>query len=398
MFLLTVFAAASLQGATASTDLESLAARLDQHPALSALQADADARVLESRSRLGLPNPSVALGVNNVPLTDPLQFDEYLPSSKSVTVSQAVPSAGLRRARSRSDVARAGIALARLEARRDQLEAALETALRELDAATDIERLVADQLEVYQQLADVLENATAAGASRFVALADLDGDRAAADTVSADAARLAAQARSRVESLVGPVANPPALEAIVPPLTEGPLQFHAVRVAEAFARAADAGVEIRERDFDIGYDVSLSYFQRESGAMFDGDDWVSARVGVSIPLWSRWNQQPALEAARRDADAAGLRVAEAQREALDTYRSAAAVYAAARRSRTALDARIAALDALASAAEREYEAGYGDLRPVLEARAGALDVAVRALQLDLQADRAAAQMNALTTD
>ncbi len=40
----------------------------------------------------------------------------------------------------------------------------------------------------------------------------------------------------------------------------------------------------------------------------------------------------------------------------------------------------------------------GDLRPVLEARASALEVEVRMLQLDLEADRAAARMNALTLD
>lgn len=396
MLILTAMAASLAAGP--APDIDALTARLDAHPALAAFAAEAEARRLEGRSRLGLPNPSVALGVNNVPLADPLQFDEYLPSSKSVTVTQALPSRGLRRARSAADAARAAVAEAQLEARRAALKAALLVALREIDAAEDIARLVSARLAVYDEIADVLENAAAAGESRFVALAEIDADRAGADTVAADAARVAAEARSRLESLVGPVETPPKLETIAPPNAGGRLRFHGVEIAEARAQAAEAGAAVRERDFDLGYEVSLSYFQRESGAMFDGDDWVSARLGVSVPLWSRWNQQPALDAARRDADAADLRVAEARREALDAYRAAAAAYAAALRSRTALEGRIEALQALAAAAQREYEAGYGDLRPVLEARANALEVRARQVQLDLEADRAAARMRALSLD
>lgn len=396
--MLILAALAATLSATPAPDIAALSARLDEHPSLAALAVEAEARRLDGRSRLGLPNPSVALGVNNVPVNDPLQYDEYLPSSKSVTVTQALPSRRLREARSAVDEARADVALTMMRMRRDQLEAALRVSLREIDAAEDIDQLVARQLAVYDDLAEVLESAAAAGESRFVALADIDADRAAADTTAADAARMAAQARSRLESLVGAVDRPPNLETIEPPMSEGQLRFHAVALAEAQARAAEAGVEIRERDFDLGYEVSVSYFQRESGAMFDGDDWVSARVGVSVPLWSRWNQQPALEAARRDADAAALRTADARRSALDEFRAATAAYAAARRSRSALEGCIEALQALAAAAQREYETGYGDLRPVLEARASALEVEVRMLQLDLEADRAAARMNALTLD
>jgi len=383
---------------TPAPDIAALSARLDEHPALTALAVEAEARRLEGRSRLGLPNPSIALGANNVPVNDPLAFDEYLPSSKSVTVTQGLPSRGLRQARSAADEARARVALTRMRMQRDQLEAALLLSLREIDAAEDIEQLVARQLAVYDALAEVLESAAAAGESRFVALADIDAERATADTTAAEAARMAARARSRLESLVGAVGSAPSLEAIDPPMGDDELRFHAVALAEAQTDAAEAGVEIRERHFDLGYEVSVSYFQRESGAMFDGDDWVSARVGVSVPLWSRWNQQPALEAARHDAEAAALRTADARRIALDDFRAATAAYAAGRRSRTALEGRIEALQALAAAAQREYEAGNSDLRPVLEARASALEVQVHMLQLDLEADRAAARMHALILD
>ncbi len=378
--------------------LDALYARLEEHPALVALEAEADARRLDGQSRMGLPNPNVAVGINNVPVTDPLQFDEYLPSSRSVTVTQALPSRGLRQARSAADEAQASLVLARLTAQRDELQSALLVALREVHTAQDVDALVREQLAVYDELAEVLESATAAGGSRFVALADMDADRAEADTLASDATRLEAQARSRIESLVGPIDGLPALDAIRLPEANGGLQFHAVELAEAQARAAEAGVNIRERDFDLGYEVSLTYSQREAGANFDGDDWVSARVGVSVPIWSRWNQQPALDAARRDADAARLRVSDAHRSALDEYQSAAAAYAAAQRSRTALETRIAALGALSEAAQREYETGAGDLRPVLEARANAIGVQIRALQLQLQADRAAARMRAISLD
>ena len=195
--MLTLAALAATLSLTPAPDIAALSERLDEHPALAALAVESEARRLDGRSRLGLPNPSVALGVNNVPINDPLQFDEYLPSSKSVTVTQALPSRRLREARSAVDEARADVALTMMRMRRDQLEAALRVSLREIDAAEDIEQLVARQLAVYDDLAEVLESAAAAGESRFVALADIDADRAAADTTAADAARMAAQARAQ---------------------------------------------------------------------------------------------------------------------------------------------------------------------------------------------------------
>ena len=85
--MLILAALAATLSATPAPDIAALSARLDEHPSLAALAVEAEARRLDGRSRLGLPNPSVALGVNNVPINDPLQFDEYLPSSKSVTVT-----------------------------------------------------------------------------------------------------------------------------------------------------------------------------------------------------------------------------------------------------------------------------------------------------------------------
>ena len=140
--MLILAALAATLSATPAPDIAALSARLDEHPSLAALAVEAEARRLDGRSRLGLPNPSVALGVNNVPINDPLQFDEYLPSSKSVTVTQALPSRRLREARSAVDEARADVALTMMRMRRDQLEAALRVSLREIDAAEDGAQLI----------------------------------------------------------------------------------------------------------------------------------------------------------------------------------------------------------------------------------------------------------------
>ncbi len=376
--------------------VEALLDDLREHPALSAYESDASAAHNNAAGQMGLPNPRVSVGVNNVPVTDPLQFDEFLPSNRSVTFSQEIPSRGLRGARSDRERAGAEIAHARRTAHYDLLASELLVSLAELRTADEIIALIAAQLEILDELEATLEGEVDAGRPVFADLSDVDADRAEADERLAEAESMRAQAMSRIHRLVGPLeGTAPMIEAIEPPSEPAQAGFHSVRVAQALARAADAGVAVRERDYDISYGVSVSYLQREDGANFAGDDWVSVQLGLSIPLWSRWNQTPRLEAARDGASAARLRIADASRTAGDAFRAAAAEHAAAVRAASSLERRDRALDGVAAAAQRQYESAAGPISPVLDARINQIDVRISRHLQRLAADRAAARMSSL---
>lgn len=398
MSLLALLVAAQLQ--TAASDavpLQELMLRLDQHPSVQAYEAEMRAGAAMADGAMGLPNTRIGVAIENVPVTDPLRFDASAMSSRALMVTQEIPGRGLRGARAGVARARGELAFARREAQRGGLAGELLTALAEYETAAGLEALLNEQLGLLDEREVYLGGRIDAGEALFSELAETDADRALVDQRLADAGRLRAQAASRLTRLVGELEAPPPSVSPVPPpgFEQGEAVFHAVRVAQAMVQAAEAGVAVREREFDPVYGVSVSYMYREGGPGMPGDDMISAQLMVSVPLWSRWSQTPRLEAARSDATAARMRLADAARVSADAFRSAAADYAAAMRAIAALESRHQALEAAAAAAQRRYEAGSIGIRPVLDVRISQTDVRINLLQQRLAADRGAARMRSL---
>jgi outer membrane protein, heavy metal efflux system len=386
-----------MQAASLSTPtVQELMTQLDTHPALQAYTAEARAAEAMAEGAMGLPNPRIGAGVENVPVNAPLRFDTSDMSSRSVMVSQDIPGRGLRGARAGVEQSAARLALVRREALRGQLAGELLSALAEYEMAGTLESLLDEQLALLDEREAYLSGRIDAGDALFAELAETDGERAAIDQRRADVTRQSTQALSVLTRLVGEVRTPPPVSPIPPPAAEtGETVFHAVRVAQAGVQAAEAGVSVREREFDPIYSVSLSYMNREGAPGMRADDMVSAQLMVSVPLWSRWNQTPRLEAARINTEASRLRLADAARVSADAFRAAAADYAAATRSIAALEARHAALDAALAAARRRYEAGDSSLLPLINTRITQTELRIRLLEQRLAADRAAARMHGL---
>ena len=81
---------------------------LKQHPAVQELKLKSNAARLDSFASLGLPDPQVAIGINNLPVASPA-FNEYLPTSKSITLKQMFPSLTGRKARAKLLKERSGL-------------------------------------------------------------------------------------------------------------------------------------------------------------------------------------------------------------------------------------------------------------------------------------------------
>ena len=86
-------------GSAFASSFEEYVQRLGEHPQVESILAESEASKAQAQGELGLPDPMVMIGVDNVPISDPA-FDRFLPTSKVIGFSQAIPNPALRGAKS----------------------------------------------------------------------------------------------------------------------------------------------------------------------------------------------------------------------------------------------------------------------------------------------------------
>lgn len=358
---------------------DDLEARLRDHPALQSLEWETEAVGAEGRAALGLPDPVVSLGINNLPVEDPA-FDRFLPTHKAIGVRQDIPNLKGRRAGAALSAGEA----ARLELMAEQrfatLRARLVIALADRRRIAEQQRILDAQAEALNALTETVEADLAAGRSVAFRLAQIDVERVDLDRRRADLASEMASVEAALIDLVGdvPQTDVPPIE---PRTWSGEARaFHAVRLADAGIDIAEAGTMRAEAAYRPNWGLGLTYQQREDGSglpgeTFRGDDWVSAQVTFTVPLWKRNSQDPKLRAAKAREAGARSELATAARAAQATWSRLDAARTAAEESVRLLDAKIAGLGEQARAARSDYEAGYGAYSSVVDAELAALELA-----------------------
>ncbi|MFP4003327.1 MAG: TolC family protein, partial [Alphaproteobacteria bacterium] len=119
------------------------------------------------------------------------------------------------------------------------------------------------------------------------------------------------------------------------------------------------------------------------GIPFSGDDWFSAGVSMSVPLWAAQNQAPRLRAARAEEAAAKASFHATLRNARERLEALYSAHEAAQENFEILEAKQKSLRELVEAARRNYEAGRGSYLQVLDGEAGLLT-----LEAQIEAERA----------
>ncbi len=382
------------QGAAMAQSFHDLEVRLADHPSLTALSYQAYASRQRGLAATALPDPVVSLGINNFPIFDP-SFSDFLPTNKAVGVRQEFPNLAGRNARS-------GEARAMAE-QTDRVRAAQLAALRgELIALLHEKGRIARQREFaearnakYDELTDVVEAEIDAGRPAVFRLAEIEAERAGVSRVIVDLDRQQAEIDARLIDLVGLVPETPAPIAAPVDWSGDALDFHAVRVADAGIRVADYLVDGAKADWRPNWGAQLTYQQRESGANFAGDDWVSGMVTFSVPLWAERSQKPRLRAAKSDRASAEMRYQAAARSAAARYAAEAAAWHSARDNITVLHRNITAVEDEISSQLTLYESGVGDYAPIIDG-----EIAILKLHAEIEAEKAReaaaiSRMNAL---
>jgi outer membrane protein TolC len=384
-----------LSGQSASAQsFEELEARLADHPSLAALTYQADASRERGTAATALPDPVVSIGINNFPIFDP-SFSDFLPTNKAVGVRQEFPNRAGREARAAESRA--------LAERTDRIrDAQLATLRGELIALLHDKRRIERQRDLagqrnnkYDELTGVVEAEIDAGRPAVFRLAEIEAERTGVARVLVDLDRQEAEINARLIDLVGLI--PATAAPSVAPIdwSGDAMAFQAVRVADAGIEAADYSVDSAKAAWRPNWGAQLTYQQRESGANFAGDDWVSGMVTFTVPLWAERSQEPRLRAARSDRASAEMRYQAAARSAAARYAAEAAAWRAAEDSIAVLRRNVAAVEDEIASQLTIYESGVGDYAPIIDG-----ELAILKLRADIAAEEArraaaVARMNAL---
>ena len=299
MLLVAAFTAVPLAAVANAQSFAELEARLEAHPSLSALGYDAEADRERAVASTALPDPVVSLGINNFPIFDP-SFDSYLPTNKAVGIRQQFPSFAGREARAGEARAMSAQTEAVRDARYAALRAELIALLADKTRLTRQRSLAEARNAKYDELVDIVEAEIDAGRPAVYRLAEIESERAEVSRTLVDLDRQEAETDARLIDLVGLVPSTG-----LPPLTErdwsgAALEFHTVRIADAAVRVTDYGIDVARAAWKPEWGAQLTYQQRDEGAMFAGDDWVSGMVTFTVPLWAERKQAPNLRAAKAE--------------------------------------------------------------------------------------------------
>ena len=376
---------------------EELEARIRDHPSLAAIRYQSEALREDAIAVAAWPDPVVSFGVNNFPVFDP-SFRSYLPTNKAIGVRQGIPNRSKRDAKS-EQARRSAAQSDAIEALQFvQLRAELIIALVEKRRISEQASLLREQDALYNELLKIVQSEIATGRPALFRLAEVDLERAEVARSLAELGGEIAGINARLVDLVGDAGNasPPLLEPVT--WTGAADAFHAVRVAQAEISVSDAEVARAQAAWGPDWGLQLTYQQRNRGAAetpFAGDDWVSAAVTFTVPLWGRRSQAPALRAAKAQRESAHSRSLAAARAAEARFSALTAMFRASEAAIVALEEKIAAISEQVDAQRTQYESGVGDYSPGIDGELAELVIRARISHEQARRDRAVAQLNAL---
>lgn len=371
--LLLIIIAVTMPSVSQAATFDEYLQRLKSHPQVATALANSDKYQELSKGEMGLPDPQLILGVDNVPIDDPA-FDRFLPSSKVLGFRQAIPSYGLRKAKSEQQKGMSKKQKLFADYTAKRLEAYLITALAELDKVRRLEKYAKKQFKYYVELENFLKGQLESGSSVYGRFSEIDVERteveqklnnlkAERDTIEAELVRLVGE----VPDITFP--NIPMIN-----WENNAEDLYAVTIAKEDIGIASQKIEAADSAFGPNYGIQALYKQREDGRNFAGDDWFSVQATVSVPLWYHWNQKPKRRAAEASKQAAEFSYDDTKRMWQKKLTSLASERDVALTNISLLQEKKDAIREIVAAAERNYEAGNAELESVLDAQIDELTI------------------------
>ncbi len=348
---------------------------LNAHPKIEAISAREKALRLQADSTAGLPDPSLFVGVENVPVSDP-SFDRYLPTSKTLGFSQGFPGFGSRNAQKNVFLASADNSELMSEYAGSQLRGLFLSRLADLERVNKQLDLEQQKKPIIVQLQEYYDGRIAAGDAIFEKtfkaeaeqydveqrLNSLNSEKA---VIEADLVQLVGEVPAdlhpefREKSWDGEVAN-----------------LYPVKLAKGELKIEEAKVSVADKSMNPDFGLSATYKFREEAAngSFDGDDWFTVQLRMSVPLWASSKQLPQIEAAESNRTSAQMQHRDVVRAWQKEVARIQSQKLASSLNIETLNKKESALQEQITAMERTYSTGQTSLEPVLQAELARLSL------------------------
>ena len=357
-------------GSAFASSFEEYVHRLGEHPQVERILAESEASKAQAQGELGLPDPMVMIGVDNVPISDPA-FDRFLPTSKVIGFNQKIPNPALRGAKSEKLEQMSEKQKLMADYTNARLRFMLVSKLAEYESVKTQKKLIKTQLGHYHELEDTFKGQIESGRSVYQRFSEVDVERAEAERKLNDLDAQLAAIEAEFIRLVGEVPEIKMPEIATDTLWDkNPNDLYAVLIAAEDIDIAKKDVGIADAAFLPNFGVNAIYKQREDGenGSYAGDDWFSVQAQVTIPLWASSNQKPKLKAAKDRQRSAMFAYDDVSRMWVKQMTAIESARDAAAKNVVVLQDKDHAMKGKIDAAQRNYEAGTEDLDRVLLAK------------------------------
>lgn len=378
-----------------------LIAEQSEEPGIEAWEIRADSLEQRGEAESALPDPSVRIGLANVPLSD-FDLEREAMTQAQIGVRQMFPRGDtrrLRRARREAEAegARAGMALEARDIRRTVRERWLELFYWE-----HARELTLRRREEMDRLGEVATAVFASGRANSHDVIRVDLETAMLATRLVEIERQAETIRADLARWLGSDADRP-LPGLLPVLPAIPDDADAVAslARHPSVQAHNARIEASERDLDLARQAFRPAWAIDAGYGLRGSrsDIASVGVSVEVPLFNRTGREAGVSAARQARSAEEL---ERQARLLDLRRE---LDRATRRYRWLLDTvALHEREVLPRARETveavlsAYENEQADFAELVRAELALLDAELTLVRMQVDARQAQAEILYLVGD
>lgn len=366
--------------------------KLADHPQVTQLLEQSKQYQALSAGEMGLPDPQLIVGIDNVPVEDPA-FDRYLPTSKVIGFKQAIPNYSLRKAKSNQQKSRSTRQQLVADYTHQRLEAILIGQLAELDKVNKLKKLRTQKLKHYRSIETDLKGQLEAGQPVYARFSELDVERTITEQQLNDLKAEQIAIEAELIQLVGEVPTVP-LPSVKNRIWQNEVSIlYPVIIASQDIQVATEGIAVSDAAFKSNYSVQALYKQREESDTFSGEDWFGIQATISLPLWQGSNQGPKLRAAQAEKSRAEIAYDDTLRQWMKRMSVLQAERDIAQENIALLKTKITSIQAMVQAANRNYESGNTTLETVLKAQIAELEIASQLAIQQSRYTRLAAQFN-----
>ncbi len=378
LILIILFSLACSLTSVQAKDIDDYLELLDSHPSVQRVLQEKEALEFQADGALGLPDPILSLGVENIPITDP-SFDQYLPSSKTVGFSQNIPNPSQRKAQKSIYTESAQVQKLVAEYSRTRLSSLFYIKLAELQRIDELLFLEKEKKLVIEELKQFYQGEVVAGESVFQKTFTIELESSEVEKRVNDLQSEKRVVEATFVQLVGEVPELQNVQYSEKLWSGNVATLYPVILAEQKIRVADERVKLLDTEFNPDFGVAATYKNREEGQndSFDGDDWFSLQIRMTLPLWAASNQEPKLASAKSRKRSALYELEDVKRSwqmQMATFKSRKE---ASLSNITILNNKKRALEQSIEALENTYASGQTTLEPILMAQLSRLTLLAR---------------------